>query len=128
MTFYERFEILCKSRGLRPQSDEIIEMTQVSSPAISGWKKGSLPKAEVIIRMASYFRVSTDYLLGLEDKGVVDRSNNVITNSINESPNSTLTINQGLSKQEAELVAMFREFGIEKQYQLLTFAFKLRDE
>lgn len=128
MTFYERFEVLCKKRGMKPQSDEIIEMTQVSSPAISGWKKGSLPKAEVIIRIATYFNVTTDYLLGLEDKKNIDHSGNVITNSINESPNSTLTINQGLSKQEAELVALFREFGIEQQNKLLTFAFKLRDE
>lgn len=38
MTFYERFETLCNVRGLRPQSDEIINVAGVSSPAITGWK------------------------------------------------------------------------------------------
>lgn len=44
MTFYERFEALCNVRGLRPQSDEIINVAGVSSPAITGWKKGLLPR------------------------------------------------------------------------------------
>jgi transcriptional regulator with XRE-family HTH domain len=68
MSFYERFEALCKGKGLRPQSDEIIEMTGVSSPSITGWKKGSAPKPEVLVRIAAYFGVSVDYLLGVEDQ------------------------------------------------------------
>lgn len=68
MSFYERFEMLCKDKGLRPQSDEIIEMTGVSSPAITGWKKGSAPKADALIRIATYFNVSIDYLLEKTDQ------------------------------------------------------------
>lgn len=68
MTFYDRFELLCAERQLKPQSTETQEIAGVSSPAISGWKnKGSLPKGEVLCRLANYFEVTTDYLLCLSD-------------------------------------------------------------
>ncbi len=68
MTFYERFEALCAERKMKPQAQEIQDIAGVSSPAISGWKnKGSLPKGEVLCRLASYFEVTTDYLLGLSE-------------------------------------------------------------
>lgn len=82
--FYERFESLCKERGLRPQSDEIVEMTGVSSPAITGWKKGSAPRADVLIRIATYFDVSIDYLLGMENKkGTFTEQTEVVSNKNN---------------------------------------------
>lgn len=66
MTFYERFEQLCNESGFKPQSKEMQQITGVSSPAISNWGiKGAIPKGDVICRIAEYFHVSTDYLLGL---------------------------------------------------------------
>ncbi len=41
MSFYERFEDLCRSRGLSPQSKEILEMLKVSSPSVTEWKEGA---------------------------------------------------------------------------------------
>ena len=68
MSFYERFELLCAERQVKPQSTEIQEIAGVSSPAISGWKnKGAFPKGEVLCRLDNYFEVSTDYLLGLSE-------------------------------------------------------------
>ena len=79
MSFYERFESLCKERGLRPQSNEIIEIAGVSSPAITGWKKGSAPKADVLLRIATYFGVSVDYLLGNTDVKATNEEPNLNT-------------------------------------------------
>ncbi len=40
----------------------------VSQKAIDFWEKGiNEPKASYIISLAQFFKVSTDYLLGLED-------------------------------------------------------------
>lgn len=68
MTFYEKYESLCREEGFKPQSPEMMRMTGVSSGAISGWKGGSLPKTEVIVRIARHFGVSSDYLLGLSEE------------------------------------------------------------
>jgi transcriptional regulator with XRE-family HTH domain len=55
---------LCKSKGFKPQSKQIIEMLGVSSPFITGWSNGSIPKGDVLCKFAEYFNVSVDYLLG----------------------------------------------------------------
>lgn len=67
MSFYERYVELCTERGLKPQNPEMQHITGVSSGAISGWKKGSDPKIEVLMRLSEYFGVTTDYLLGLSE-------------------------------------------------------------
>lgn len=67
MSFYERYEELCQEHGMKPQNPKMQEVVEASSGTISGWKKGVIPKAETIIRIAKYFGVTTDYLLGLSD-------------------------------------------------------------
>lgn len=67
MTFYERYEQLCAERNMKPQTPEIQEVMGVTSGSISGWKKGASPKVEVICRLAEYFNVTADYLLGLSE-------------------------------------------------------------
>lgn len=67
MNFYDRYEELCQEHGMKPQTPKMLEITEASSGTISGWKKGVMPKAETIVRIAKYFGVTTDYLLGLSD-------------------------------------------------------------
>lgn len=59
-------------------------------------------------------------------------SNNInnCKNVINNSPNAILIVNgddTGLSKQEEELIDLYRNFSLEQQVKLLTYAFKLRE-
>lgn len=67
MDFYTRYEALCKERGFNAQSKEMFEVTGVTTGTISGWKKGVEPKASVVIKIAKYFGVSTDYLLCIDE-------------------------------------------------------------
>lgn len=67
MTFYERYEQLCSERGFKPQTREMLDILGITSPTVSGWKKGASPKMEVIRTLAEYFQVSADYLLGLSE-------------------------------------------------------------
>ena len=67
MTFYERYETLCTERGMKPQTQEMLDILGVTSPTISGWKKGSSPKMEAVCCLARYFGVTTDYLMGLSE-------------------------------------------------------------
>ena len=57
-------------------------------------------------------------------RNVINESRNVI----NESPNATLTVNDTvLSKQERELIKMYREFSLEEQLNLITYALKVKN-
>ncbi len=45
----------------------------VSKQSVSNWENGNiLPSIDVLILLARYFNVSTDYILGLEDKKYIE--------------------------------------------------------
>lgn len=64
MAFYEVFESLCKERGISPT--RAARDNGLKQQSVSSWKtRGSTPKAETVQKLADYFGVSVDYLLGL---------------------------------------------------------------
>lgn len=66
MKISERIIELRKEMNLSQQSLAIA--IGVSQKAIDFWEKGiNEPKACYIVALASFFNVSTDYLLGVED-------------------------------------------------------------
>lgn len=57
---------LCKLNNI--QQKDLAEAIGIRPSALSDWKKGNYkPKVEIISRIADYFNVSTDYLLGRTD-------------------------------------------------------------
>lgn len=68
MTFWEIFSKLCVQVGKRP--NPVVKEIGVSSAAIANWKAGSIPNGETLMKIADYFNVSVDYLLGRTDESV----------------------------------------------------------
>ena len=62
MTFWEVFSSLCAEIGKKP--NPVVKEIGVSSAAIANWKAGSIPNGETLMKIADYFHVSVDYLLG----------------------------------------------------------------
>lgn len=67
MSFYSRYEELCKEQGLSPQSKEIMNALKVTSGTITGWSKGSKPNYDSIIKISEFFGVDVRYILELSD-------------------------------------------------------------
>lgn len=67
MSFYDRYADLCAEHGLSAQSREMFDVTGVTTGTISGWKRGAEPRPAILVRLAKYFGVSVDYLLGLTE-------------------------------------------------------------
>lgn len=90
--FYDKFEQLCREKGVSPTS--VARENGITQQSVSLWKKrGSTPKAETIQKLADYFNVSVDYLLGINPLPVK---------------------NDGTSSKEQELSAIlnfFRDLG-----------------
>ncbi|MDU3876556.1 MAG: helix-turn-helix transcriptional regulator [Klebsiella aerogenes] len=61
MTLFERISYLAKKQGL--SVFDLAEKLNLSRNSIYSWKKSS-PKAETLEKVAEYFDVTTDYLLG----------------------------------------------------------------
>lgn len=63
--FWERFYNLCLQNGDKPNT--VAKELGFSTAACTHWKEGAEPKSSVLIKIADYFDVSVDYLLGLSD-------------------------------------------------------------
>ena len=49
------------------------EILGVSKQSVSNWENDNIqPSIEILMKLAEYFGVSTDYLLGLEEKRTLD--------------------------------------------------------
>jgi len=64
--FYERLKNICDNRGITVTY--LLKTLNISTSKGTAWKNGSTPNSEVALKIADYFNVSTDYLLGNETK------------------------------------------------------------
>lgn len=64
--FYEVVRSLCAREGI--SITRLAEELKISRSNVTNWKNGSIPKMDKVGQIASYFGVSTDYLLGNEQK------------------------------------------------------------
>ena len=64
--FFDRFKQLCDEKGISiyKAATEI----GLNRAAANKWKAGSIPNGQTITRLADYFGVTNDYLLGKETK------------------------------------------------------------
>ena len=62
--FFDKYSELCKKKGKTP-TGVAIELN-VSRATVNYWKNGNVPKQETLKKIANYFNVSVDYLLGNE--------------------------------------------------------------
>jgi transcriptional regulator with XRE-family HTH domain len=64
--FIDRFADLCKQKGVSANR-ACVEMG-ISRTSTAKWKAGSVPNGDTLAKIADYFGVTTDYLLGSETK------------------------------------------------------------
>jgi len=64
--FKQRLKELRIEKNL--QQKDLAEIINVSKSAVSGWEVGrNQPNYEILMKLASYFEISIDYLLGYND-------------------------------------------------------------
>ncbi len=68
--FWEIFQNLCKMNSTTP--NYVCAKIGKSTATSTHWKNGSVPNGDVLIKIADYFNVSVDYLLGRTDNKAVN--------------------------------------------------------
>ncbi len=69
--FEEVIKQLRLSRGL--SQVQLAKDLFVTKQTVSNWENGNIiPSVEVLVKIAKYFSVSTDYLLGLDDRRYIE--------------------------------------------------------
>lgn len=64
--FWKFFLKLCEKNGEKP--NPVAKKLNISSGSVTNWKKGVVPQDTTLIKIADYFGVTVDYLLGKEDE------------------------------------------------------------
>lgn len=96
MQFWNRFESLCQKNGEKPTP--LVKKLGIPAGSVTSWKNGSVPHHGTLLKIADYFGVTVDYLLGNEEK-----------------EKALPSPAQSLNETEAELVKAFRAASPETQ-------------
>ena len=64
--FFDRLKELCDERGI--STYKACTDIGLNRAAVAKWKNGSIPSGNTASKLADYFGVTTDYLLGKENK------------------------------------------------------------
>ena len=62
--FFDRLKALCDEQSISPY--KVCEAIGLNRAAVAKWKTGSTPNGTTAAKLADYFGVTTDYLLGKE--------------------------------------------------------------
>lgn len=103
--FFKRFQELCREKGVTKY--KVSTDLNIGNSTIYGWEKGQQPTADKLIKLADYFEVSTDYLLG--------RANDI----------GIIQTNANLSKIENKLLQIFSQLSNDEQFEVIGFALAL---
>lgn len=94
-TLSKKIKELRLARGI--SQVELAKALFVSKQSVSNWENDNImPSIEILIKLANYFSVSTDYLLGMDEKNII------ITNGLksNEIEHIKLIINDILNTRK----------------------------
>ena len=86
--FYNIFLRLCANKNVKPNN--VTKALGLSNATATDWKKGSIPRDVTLQKLADYFGVSVDYLLGKEQEKKT--SAKVLTPAVSLSPRETAVI------------------------------------
>ncbi len=107
LMFAKRLINLRENRNLYQK--DIAKIFNVEQATVSNWEKGKrIPDSDTLIKIANYFNVSIDYLLGNENKMNMDREMEeleVINKCLQRI--GYLDANEELSKREVERIMRF---------------------
>lgn len=84
--FYDVYSALCKDMGI--SESKAAESIGLNRAAVAKWKKGAVPAGATLQRFADFFGVTTDYLLGSDQKemptGITGEQTQTMTADISE--------------------------------------------
>ncbi len=116
--FYEQFVRLCKERGMSPAA--VTREIGLNNSSSTAWKHGSVPKGETLQKLADYFGVSVDYLLGKEGEpfevGDSLLGDKLIVTSVQNNGNGTFSVSFRADPEgiDVEALKKLMNFMIEK--------------
>lgn len=106
--FFDNFVRLCNEAKTSPNA--VAKKLGIPSGSVTDWKNGSIPRRGTLIKIADYFGVSVDYLLGKTDEkekapaGDADEELNEYLEFLRTDPNYRMmfSLMKGATKEDVE--------------------------
>ena len=114
--FYERLCQLCNENGITITG--LVVHLGISKSNVTNWKCGKVPKSDTVKRIADYFGVSTDCLLGntdIKEKPAADSSELLARLSDPKFRELVQILSTASDKDLDLLIELVRRIDIEKQ-------------
>lgn len=150
--FWEVFYNLCITNGTKPNA--VCKELNLSNATSTHWKNGTMPKGDVLIKIADYFDCSVDYLLGRQNemngsspKFVNNATYNGTVGVVGNNSSGSVTINnnatplevksedkeigsfeQDMSENAKELLKVFESLPSREQIKLLGMVFEFEEK
>ena len=105
--FWENFIELCNNKNKTPTS--VISELNISRGSVTHWKSGKVPHHNTLIKIADYFGVSVDYLLGKTDTPESPKS------ALSPGKQKIVDMCDSLSAEDLQKVIEYTEFIIAKK-------------
>lgn len=102
--FYEKLVSICAERGTNPTA--LCDALGLAQSAATRWKQGSVPRDTTLRKIADYFGVSTDYLLGKEQDFLQSFAKEKDPPKISESEEQLLALFREVPEADQEMVLM----------------------
>lgn len=76
--FYDTFTYLCDKNNVKPTT--VAKQCGGNGNSANSWKKGASPNSSIVVEIANYFGVSTDYLLLGKSASLTPEEQQLVTN------------------------------------------------
>lgn len=150
--FWERFYNLCLEKDTKP--NPVAKKIGISSGIVTKWKnEDTLPNGETLLKIADYFNVSVDYLLGRTNDYTKITGSTIIAGKIKDTntqsdmikDTSIMGVNientniggstykqndteQTITENEAELLKNYRFLSDRNKHKLITISYEMQED
>ncbi|MCM1315104.1 MAG: helix-turn-helix domain-containing protein [Alistipes senegalensis] len=97
--FWNNFYNICQAKGTTPNA--VCKKLELSNAIATHWKNGTMPKADVLVKIAELLECSTDYLLGLTDNPDASVKNRMV---IGHNSSRIATVNSDAQSNDNAIV------------------------
>lgn len=74
--FFDRIDELCNKNHIKPSN--LLKDLGLSTSMLSRWKTGTIPHGKTLSKIADYFGVTPNYLLGYVGNGLTDEQSELV--------------------------------------------------
>lgn len=132
--FYENVKELCREN--RTNITSLMKELSMSTSMPTSWKKGAVPKADTVQKIADHFGVSVDYLLRDEFSPSFNIAGNISNSAVMQGnangpvsiSNSGAPARNELTDQESEVLRIFRALDMRLKNTVLTYLYEIEDQ